>query len=184
MGNRALSENERDRAERTRELALARWENEGGAAERPRDSAEPSAELHSTVVRGNAHGFVQDVTIGRHQLVADEPSSLGGSDAGPSPYDLLLAALGSCTSMTVSLYARRKQWPLEGVTVKLRHSKVHAADCEKCDEKPVLLDRIERDVELHGALTGEQRARLLEIANKCPVHQTLTTPISIETRLL
>ena len=108
----------------------------------------------------------------------------GGTDVGPSPYDLLIAALGACTSMTVSLYARRKQWPLEAVTVKLTHQKVHAADCENCEQKDGLLDQIEREVELHGTLTEEQRARLLEIANKCPVHKTLTSQIHILTRLV
>jgi uncharacterized OsmC-like protein len=136
------------------------------------------------VVHGSAEGFPQEITVGRHGLIADEPVAVGGTDTGPSPYDLLLAALGACTSMTVSLYARRKQWPLEGVTVRLRHSRIHAADCGECETKDGRLDRIERDVELHGALTEEQRARLLDIASKCPVHKTLTSEIDIRTRLV
>jgi putative redox protein len=141
-------------------------------------------EPHQAVVRGSASGFPQEITVGRHQFVADEPLSFGGTDTGPSPYDLLISALGACTSMTVSLYARRKEWPLESVTVTLRHSKIHASDCQDCVKRDGMLDRIERDVELHGALSEEQRARLLEIANKCPVHKTLTSEINIQTRLV
>lgn len=141
-------------------------------------------ESSSAVVHGSAQGFVQAITTGRHRLLADEPVAAGGTDTGPSPYDLLIAALGACTSMTVSLYARRKQWPLEAVTVKLAHHKVHAVDCETCEQKDGLLDQIEREIELHGTLTEEQRARLLEIANKCPVHKTLTSQIHILTRLV
>ena len=143
-----------------------------------------AAEPREITVHGSAQGFAQEVTMGGHRLVADEPTAAGGTDTGPSPYDLLLAALGACTSMTVSMYARRKQWPLEEVTVKLRHSKVHAADCESCETKEGKLDRIERDLELHGALSEEQRRRLIEIANMCPVHRTLTSEIDIRTRLV
>ena len=142
------------------------------------------SQLREAVVHGSAKGFAQEVTVAGHLLVVDEPAALGGSDIGPSPYDLLISALGACTSMTVSLYARRKQWPLEAVTVRLRHSKVHATDCAACDTKDGKLDGIERDIELHGDLTAEQRAQLLGIANKCPVHKTLTSEISIRTRLV
>jgi len=138
----------------------------------------------TVIVRGSAAGFAQDISAGRHRLMGDEPASAGGTDTGPTPYDLLLASLGSCTSMTVGLYARRKQWPLEAVTVRLRHSKIHAADCESCETKEGMLDNIEREVELVGPLSDDQRARLLEIANKCPVHRTLTSRIQIRTRLL
>ena len=137
----------------------------------------------TVTVYGNAAGFAQQISVGRHRFPGDEPVPVGGTDTGPSPYDLLLAALGACTSMTVAMYARRKQWPLEAVTVRLRHSRVHAADCESCETKDALLDRIERDVELTGSLSEEQRARLLAIANKCPVHRTLTSEIDIRTRL-
>jgi uncharacterized OsmC-like protein len=142
------------------------------------------AETREVVVRGSARDFAQEITVAGHRLLADEPKVFGGTDTGPSPYDLLVSALGACTSMTVSLYARRKQWPLDAVTVRLRHSKIHAVDCAECDTKSGMLDGIERDVELHGDLTEEQRARLLEMANRCPVHKTLTSEISIRTRLV
>lgn len=135
------------------------------------------------VVEGSAAGFAQQVTVGGHRLVSDEPTSSGGTDSGPNPYDLLLAALGSCTSMTVAMYARRKRWPLETVRVRLRHAKIHAADCADCETKEGKLDQIERDIELLGPLDAEQRARLLEIANKCPVHRTLHSEIVVRTRL-
>ena len=146
--------------------------------------ATPRAEPREAVVHGKSQGFAQDIKVGSHRLRADEPKADGGTDEGPGPYDLLISALGACTSMTISLYARRKQWPLEAVTVRLRHSKVHVEDCVDCETKNEKLDRIERDVELHGILTEEQRARLLEIANKCPVHKTLTSRIDIRTRLV
>jgi putative redox protein len=145
---------------------------------------DPDANEPRTVtVQGDATGFAQAITVGRHRLAADEPISAGGTDTGPNPYDLLLAALGTCTSMTLALYARRKQWPLQTVTVRLRHSRVHAADCASCDTKEGRLDQIDREIELTGPLSAEQRTRLLEIADKCPVHRTLTSEIHIQTRL-
>jgi uncharacterized OsmC-like protein len=134
------------------------------------------------IVRGGGAGFAQEIEIGPHRLKGDEPLAFGGTDTGPSPYDFLLAALGTCTSMTISLYARRKGWPLENVTVSLHHSKIHAVDCAECETKVGKLDRIEREIQLTGALTNEQRAKLMEIADKCPVHQTLTSEINIRTR--
>jgi len=136
------------------------------------------------IVRGDAAVFAQQIDVGPHRLTADEPIDVGGKDAGPSPYDLILAALGSCTSMTVSLYARTKKWPLESVTVNLRHSKIHAADCRDCETKEGKIDRIERDIHLVGALDQEQRKKLLEIADKCPVHRTLHSEINIQTRAI
>ncbi|PYU29321.1 MAG: hypothetical protein DMG32_00340 [Acidobacteria bacterium] len=138
--------------------------------------------MSQVVVRGSAAGFAQEIVAGRHRIAADEPVSAGGTDTGLSPYDLLLAALGACTSITVGMYARRKRWPLEEVTVNLRHSKIHAQDCAECETKEGMLDRIERDVHFAGSLTAEQRTKLLEIANKCPVHRTLTSEIDIKTR--
>lgn len=140
--------------------------------------------LREVVVHGDASGFAQQIMAGAHSLTADEPAEAGGTGIGPTPYDLLLAALGACTSMTVAMYARRKAWPLEAVTVRLRHSRMYAADCADCETKEGMLDRIERDVELMGALSDEQRARLVEIAKKCPVHRTLTSKIDVQTRLL
>jgi uncharacterized OsmC-like protein len=131
------------------------------------------------VVRGNARGFLQEVVSGKHNLRADEPVSAGGTDAAPGPYDYLLIALGVCTSMTVGLYARRKQWPLENITVSLRHSRIHAEDCEECETKEGMLDRIDTEIELTGSLTAEQQAKLMEIAAKCPVHRTLKSEINI-----
>jgi putative redox protein len=140
--------------------------------------------MSEVVVRGGVQEFAQEITAGRHRLTADEPQASGGADTGPDPYALLLAGLGSCTSMTVALYARRKQWPLEGVTVRLRHSRVHAKDCADCETREGILDRIEREIELAGPLSAEQRQRLLEIAERCPVHRTLVSEIDIRTRLV
>ncbi len=138
--------------------------------------------LKGVFVRGSSTGFAQEILAGPHRMTADEPRSAGGTDTGPSPYELLLAALGACTSMTVGMYARRKGWPLEEVSVNLRHSKKHASDCADCEKKEALLDRIDLDIHFVGKLTAEQRTKLLEIANKCPVHKTLTSKIQIETR--
>lgn len=134
------------------------------------------------IVRGDAHSFTQEIFAGKHRLVADEPVSAGGGDAGPDPYDYLLTALGVCTSMTVGLYARRKQFPLENITVSLSHSRIYAKDCEECETKEEMLDRIDVEVELTGSLSAEQRAKLMEIAGKCPVHRTLTSEINIRLR--
>jgi uncharacterized OsmC-like protein len=140
--------------------------------------------MSEVTVQGSAAGFAQTITAGRHYFNSDEPIDAGGADSGPSPYDLLLSALGSCTSMTLGVYARRKQWPLESVTVWLRHSRVYATDCAECETKEGLLDRIEVEIQLVGKLTEEQRIKLLEISNKCPVHRTLVHEINIQTRLL
>src|SRR5712664_4571934 len=132
------------------------------------------------VVRGGAQGFVQEISAGRHRLTADEPVAAGGTDRGPSPYDLLLAALGSCMSMTIALYARTKRWPLETVVIRLSHSRVYAKDCLECVVRDdTMLDRINTEVQLSGALTTEQERKLMEVAHKCPVHRTLMSQIDI-----
>jgi uncharacterized OsmC-like protein len=136
------------------------------------------------VVSGTGEGLAQEIRVGSHRLRADEPLAAGGADSGPNPYDLLLASLGTCTSMTVALYARRKGWPLEGVTVRLRHSRIYAADCEECETREGFVDRIERDIAFAGPLSAEQQSRLLEIAGRCPVHRTLTSEINIRTALV
>jgi putative redox protein len=135
------------------------------------------------VVRGAATGFAQEIIAGPHRLISDEPASAGGTGSGPTPYDLLLAALGSCTSMTLAIYARRKQWALERVTVRLRHSRIHAEDCAATESQTGTIGLIERDIEIEGVLDEAQRERLLAIANRCPVHLTLTTDIHISTKL-
>lgn len=134
-------------------------------------------------IRTGAEGFYTEIFANGYPLVADEPESYGGSGLGPSPYDYLLAALGACTSMTVQMYARRKEWPLQTAVVRLRHEKIHAEDCQHCEEKSGKIDRFERELDLKGELSEEQRARLLEIAEKCPVHRTLHNEVLVETRL-
>src|SRR5690348_12686747 len=134
------------------------------------------------VVRGGADSFKQEIIAGQHRLIADEPVSADGGDAGPDPYDYLLASLGVCTSMTVGLYARRKQIPLESITVSLWHSRIHATDCHECETREGMVDRIDVEVELRGALSAEQHAALMDIAAKCPVHRTLTSEINIRLR--
>ena len=126
--------------------------------------------------------FEQAIIAGPHRYLADEPVSVGGNGSGPSPYEYLLAGLGACTSMTIRLYADLKKIPLERVSVLLKHDKIHAVDCEECETKEGKIDRIDREIRLEGELSAEQRARLFEIADKCPVHRTLHSEISIKTR--
>jgi uncharacterized OsmC-like protein len=139
----------------------------------------PAADV---VVRGSVSGFAQEVTVGKYTLRVDEPLSAGGTESAPDPYDYLLTALGSCTSMTVGWYARHHKIPLENVTVSLRHSRIHAQDCAECETKAGLLDRIDLDIQLTGPITPEQHAKLMEIAGKCPVHRTLKSEIDIRLR--
>ncbi len=127
--------------------------------------------------------FAERVRVGRHVLAADEPLAAGGTDTGPGPSDYLLAGLGACTAMTLRMYADRKQWPLGAISVRLAHNKIYATDCEECEPREGMMDRIERSIEVTGALAEEERSKLLEIAGKCPLHRTLTSEIDIRTRL-
>jgi uncharacterized OsmC-like protein len=145
-------------------------------------ATQSSDKTADVIVTGDARSFRQEIVAGKHHLIADEPAAAGGDDAGPDPYDYLLTALGVCTSMTVGLYARRKQMPLENITVSLRHSRIYARDCEECETKEGMLDRIDVDVDLTGPLSAEQHDKLMEIAAKCPVHRTLRSEINIRLR--
>lgn len=129
-------------------------------------------------------GLAQEIRAGDHVLRSDEPVASGGTDSGPDPYALLLAALGSCTSMTLRLYAQKKGWPLERISVALSHERIHEQDCENCEKPDSRISRITREITLAGALSPEQRARLLEIADRCPVHRTLEGEIRIVTALV
>ena len=145
--------------------------------------ATTTTEIPHVIVQGSAKGYAQEIETGAHRLLADEPISYGGGDTGPGPYDLLLASLGACTSMTVSWYARSKKIPLEHVRVELWHSKVHAKDCAECETKVGRIDRIEMKLHFVGDITEEQRAKLVQIASRCPVHQTLKSEIDIRTQI-
>jgi putative redox protein len=135
----------------------------------------------SVVVNAGLSRYVQNISVGPHLLQADEPGDAGGNDVGPNPYELLLAALGACTSMTVRMYAERKQWPLRSVQVRLAYSKIHAEDCANCDTKDGMVDRIDTEVSLVGDLSDDQRQKLMEIAKRCPVHRTLVSELQIAT---
>jgi uncharacterized OsmC-like protein len=134
-----------------------------------------SEEQKEVLVHGDGEGLHQEVFIGSHRLAADEAPESGGDDRGPDPYDLLLASLGACTSMTITMHAQSEGLPLRSVTTRLQHSNVHADDCSECETREGKLDWIELNIELDGPLSDEQRSELLEIAEKCPVHRTLTS---------
>lgn len=145
-------------------------------------SSASTTKTPDVIVQGTAADFSQKITSGKHHLEADEPTDAGGGDAGPSPYDYLLAALGTCTSMTIGWYARKRQIPLKEIKVSLWQSRIHARDCEECLTKEGMLHRLELEVELTGDLTPDQHALLMEAAAKCPVHRTLTHEINIKLR--
>ena len=149
--------------------------------EQPEDR--PEMIDNRVTARTGTEGYRTEIFAGGYSLIADEPENYGGEGLGPSPYDLLQASLGACTTMTLQMYARRKQWPLQSAVVRLRHEKIHAKDCEDCEEKNGKIDRFEREVELEGDLSTEQRRRLLEIAERCPVHKTLHGEVEVRTRL-
>jgi uncharacterized OsmC-like protein/pimeloyl-ACP methyl ester carboxylesterase len=146
-------------------------------------AAEPDQGPRQVVVRETRNSkFQQTVSVGPHRLIADEPVAVGGEDTGPGPYDFLLAGLGACTSMTMRLYADHKSLPVERITVTLKHAKIHAQDCAECETREGMLDQIDRVIAIEGALEPEQHKKLMEIADKCPVHRTLTSEIRILTR--
>ncbi|MED5812575.1 OsmC family protein [Mycolicibacterium sp. 050232] len=147
-------------------------------SEDPERAASPEGTV--TVAETGAGTYTQQITAGRHRFIADEPLPVG-EDAGPNPYDLVLAGLGACTSMTVRMYANRKGWPLEQVRVALRHSRIHAKDCADCETTKGMIDHVDREIELIGELDDTQRQRLMDIAERCPVHQTLTSSVHITT---
>lgn len=134
------------------------------------------------VVNSESEGLLQTIRIGSHRLQSDEPPNWG-NDGGPNPYELLLAALGACTSMTLRMYADRKQWPLQSVQVRLGHSRIHAEDCAACDTQESIVDQIDAEITLSGDLSDSQRQRLMEIAEHCPVHRTLLGEIQIRMSL-
>jgi putative redox protein len=150
--------------------------------DQPVERSDEQIEIGTVLVRETGNGkFQQEITSGPHRFLADEPVRVGGLDSGPGPYDLLLAGLGACTSMTLRLYAEQKKLPLERVSVRLAHNKIHAEDCLNCEIKESMIDRIDRNITLEGALSADERKRLLEIADKCPVHRTLKSEIEIST---
>jgi putative redox protein len=151
----------------------------------PAPEAPATAQPGKVLVRETREGkFTNDIFVGKHMLRADEPVAVGGMDTGPGPYDLLAAAVGACTSMTLRAYADLKGIPLERVSVELKHDKIHAADCAECETREGKIDRIDRSITLEGNLDAQQRARLLEIADKCPVHRTLHSEVLIKTALV
>jgi putative redox protein len=162
---------------------LAAWAARFIEPGEPEAKAAALAEGEVIVEETREGRFTQRVGAGRHELKADEPKSVGGDDSGPGPYDYLLAGLGACTSMTIRMYADRKQWPLERVAVRLRHKKIHAEDCAECETREGRVDWIDRDITLSGPLDEDQKARLLEIADKCPVHKTLHTETHVASRI-
>ena len=161
---------------------IAAWAKRYIAPVPAKTAAEPAADPRITARTGPG-GYLTEILANRHSLLADEPVQAGGTDQGPTPFDLLVAALGACTSMTLRMYADRKGWPLEAATVRLKHEKIHATDCEACETREGMLDRIEREIEIEGTLDEDQKQRLLQIADRCPVHRTLTSEVEVRTRL-
>jgi len=147
------------------------------------ESHESPSEGTVTVTETGTGTYTQQITAGRHQLVADEPLPVG-DDEGPNPYDLLMAALGACTSMTVRMYANRKGWRLDRIQVTLRHKRIHAQDCADCETKVGWVSHIDRDIEITGEIDDSQRQQLMHIAERCPVHQTLTSEVDVVTSLV
>lgn len=142
-------------------------------------NSEAGAGVAPVVVRSGRTHYRTEIEARGHRFLADEPAPVGGTDAGPTPYDYLVAAIGACTAITVRMYADRKGWPLDEVTIRLRHSRVHEADCENCMDRPVGIDQLEQEIEFSGDLTEEQKERLRTIADRCPVKQSLARGIRV-----
>ena len=142
----------------------------------------PKVPEPDVVVRGSGRNFIQEISADNHHFQADEPISFGGTDIAPDPHDYLMAALGACISMMTGLHARKMKWPLEDIIVSLRHSRIHARDCEECLTKDGMIDRIDIGIELTGPLTSEQRAALMQTARNCPIHRALTHEINVRLR--
>ena len=164
---------------------IASWAARFVGSPEPNNTADPTDHHASGVtVTERDKVFTQDVTAGRHHFVADEPTSVGGADLGVTPYDLLLAALGTCTSMTLRMYAKRKELNVDAIQVKLEHGRIHASDCESCEDQPGKVDQIRRLIRIEGDLTDAQRQRMLEIADMCPVHRTLNNQKQITSEFM
>jgi putative redox protein len=144
----------------------------------------PDQKPRTVLVRVGQNALLADVQAGQHTFIIDEPTNVGGQDKGPTPYDLLLSALGACTAITLRMYADRKQWPLEAIEVRLRHGREHAQDCESCEADDSRLDQVHKELRLLGPLTPEQRQRLELISSKCPVQKTLMSGFNISSRLV
>lgn len=147
------------------------------------EAAESGAVDEYVVTRTGPSGYLTDIMVNNHNLIADEPLDVGGTNLGPSPFEYLTSALGACTSMTLRMYADRKQWPLESINVKLKHKKIAANECESCETRQSMIDQFDREIELEGPLDDGQKKRLLQIADRCPVHRTLKSEIIINTKL-
>jgi putative redox protein len=152
---------------------------DGGVTAASSAAATADGEAGWTVVRNTGPGFRTEIVARTHRLVGDEPVAVSGTDAGPTPYEYLLTALGSCTAMTIRMYAGRHSWPLDEVVVHLRHARSHEVDCESCDKATVGIPAVERKIDLVGALSDEQKKRLLDVADRCPVRQTLQAGLRI-----
>ncbi|MGH8370210.1 MAG: bifunctional alpha/beta hydrolase/OsmC family protein, partial [Gammaproteobacteria bacterium] len=163
-------------------LIVAAWATKYLGELNLKPAKNPAAE-DEVIVHIEREHYRAEVFAGSHMLIADEPHAAGGTDAGPSPYGYLSGALGACTAITLRMYADNKQWPLESVNVRITHQKIHAEDCAECETKSGRIDKFEREIELTGDLDPAQRQRLLEIADRCPVHQTLNSEVVIETHL-
>ncbi len=162
----------------------ARYLDLGESKEEKSSGTAPSVSKGQVLITEQDHKFTRRVYTEKHQLIADEPLSFGGADLGPNPYEFLLGGLGACTSMTIRMYANRKNLQLDNIEITLTHSRIHAEDCASCESKEGFVDRIEKEIKLEGALSVEEKQRLLEIADKCPVHKTLHNEILIESRLV